>query len=81
MQKVMAFRIDDTFKKNALQEEQILNKNRYFIGRTHWDKSIVNFSPFSKIAFLLEKHNFFLLFIFFNCLSFKKKTYSFVLWF
>ena len=39
----MAFRIDRTFHKNALQEESILKANHYFMGRTHWDKAIVNF--------------------------------------
>lgn len=43
MQKLMAFRIDATFHKNALQEESILKANHYFMGRTHWDKAIVNF--------------------------------------
>ena len=42
-QKLMAFRIDATFHKNALQEERILKANQYFMGRTHWDKAIVNF--------------------------------------
>ena len=39
----MSIRIDQTFKKNALREEKILKDNKYFLGRTHWDKSIVNF--------------------------------------
>lgn len=43
MQKLMAFRIDQTFKKNARREEQILKANHNFMGRTHWDKSIVQF--------------------------------------
>jgi len=43
IQKLMAFRIDATFHKNALQEERILKGNHYFMGRTHWDKAIVNF--------------------------------------
>jgi len=43
LQKLMAFRIDRTFHKNALQEESILKANHYFMGRTHWDKAIVNF--------------------------------------
>ena len=43
IQKLMAFRIDKTFHKNALQEESILKANHYFMGRTHWDKAIVNF--------------------------------------
>lgn len=42
-QKLMAFRVDSTFRKNALQEEGILKANRYFIGRTHWDRAIVEF--------------------------------------
>ena len=42
-QKLMAFRIDATFNKNALQEEKILKSNHFFMGRTHWDKAIVNF--------------------------------------
>lgn len=42
-QKLMAFRIDATFHKKALQEESILKANQYFMGRTHWDKAIVNF--------------------------------------
>jgi len=42
-QKLMAFRIDRTFHKSALQEERILKSNHYFMGRTHWDKAIVNF--------------------------------------
>ena len=42
-QKLMAFKIDTTFQHNALQEEKILKSNRYFMGRTHWDKAIVNF--------------------------------------
>ena len=41
--KLMSIRIDQTFKKNALREEKILKDNKYFLGRTHWDKSIVNF--------------------------------------
>ena len=43
LQKLMAFRIDRTFHKNALQEERILKSNHFFMGRTHWDKAIVNF--------------------------------------
>lgn len=43
LQKLMAFRIDATFHKNAVQEESILKANHYFMGRTHWDKAIVNF--------------------------------------
>ena len=42
-QKLMAFRIDATFHHNALQEERILKSNCYFMGRTRWDKAIVNF--------------------------------------
>ena len=42
-QKIMAFRIDATFHKNAVQEESILKANHYFMGRTHWDKAIVHF--------------------------------------
>lgn len=40
-QKVMALRIDSTFKRNALMEEKILKINSNFMGRTHWDKAIV----------------------------------------
>lgn len=40
-QKMMAFRIDSTFKRNALMEEKILRINSNFMGRTHWDKAIV----------------------------------------
>lgn len=43
MQKVMAFRIDSTFHRNAVQEEGILKANHYFMGRTHWDEAIVKF--------------------------------------
>lgn len=42
-QKLMAFKIDATFQHNALREERILKSNLYFMGRTHWDKAIVNF--------------------------------------
>ena len=40
-QKIMAFRIDSTFKRRALMEEKILRLNSNFMGRTHWDKAIV----------------------------------------
>lgn len=40
-QKVMALRIDSTFKCNAMMEEKILRINSNFMGRTHWDKAIV----------------------------------------
>lgn len=42
-QKLFAFRIDSTFHKKALQEKEILKANLYFMGRTHWDKAIVQF--------------------------------------
>ncbi len=42
-QKLMAFRIDSTFRKDALREEHILKINRNFMGRTHWDRAIVKF--------------------------------------
>ncbi len=43
MQKIMAHRCDRTFRYNALQEEKTLKANKYFVGRTHWDRAIVEF--------------------------------------
>lgn len=40
-QKIMAFRTDATFKRNAEMEEMILRINSNFMGRTHWDRAIV----------------------------------------
>jgi glycosyltransferase involved in cell wall biosynthesis len=42
-QKLMAFRIDATFKRKARIEENHLKRNHYFMGRTHWDEAIVKF--------------------------------------
>ncbi len=41
VQKIMAHRGDRTFKYNALREERIIQSNKYFLGRTHWDRAII----------------------------------------
>lgn len=49
MQKIMAHRSDRTFKYSALREEQIIQSNKYFFGRTHWDRAIVElYNPEAK---------------------------------
>ena len=42
-QKALSFRIDSTFRKKAILETGIIKSNNYFMGRTHWDKAIVEF--------------------------------------
>lgn len=54
-QKIMTFREDSTFLKNSLQEEDILKENKYFMGRTHWDKAIINFYNPNAEYFLCEE--------------------------
>ncbi len=48
-QKLMSHRSDRTFLYNALQEERALGINKYYMGRTHWDKAIVElYNPSAK---------------------------------
>lgn len=42
LEKIRYWRNDLLFKKKAIREEQILKLCKNFMGRTHWDKSIVN---------------------------------------
>lgn len=42
LEKVRYWRNDLIFKKKAIREEEILRLCKNFMGRTHWDKSIVN---------------------------------------
>lgn len=41
--KIMILKNNFIFKNRAIREEKILKNCKNFMGRTHWDKSIVNF--------------------------------------